>query len=433
MSTQTQATEPATETTDLIDAAVRETEARLMATPELMQMKMENESIMTECRLRPRDMEAIKRELTKQLEAFPELAAAAIYSKPVGEGKNASGLSIKAAETLAEVYGYNRVQTAVSPLDANSVYVEATFIDYQNGRVWRTKGILSKFYTKAKNKGGGQSRIPEDRFNSVTVKAEASRQAREAITRCINSGLKAWFENECRKRQQQMLTPGKVAEIVESFRDKGVTLEQLDTLIGRPKSMGWTNADKALLANTWNAIKDGETTIDQVIADRKPDNVNTLDDLTDKLTPDPSKPKPVPETADTRAIKEAEKRFANAKRPNDIDGILADFDSRADLTNQTQQFIRQSAEHWRSQMSEQPEPEQQSLLEDEPVDEAKNSENLGAHLLGRIRRVRSGDAVDKIETEAEALAGDGQLFPADLIAVKAACVERKAALANQRN
>ena len=62
---------------------------------------------MAECRARPRDMAAIREELADLLEAFPELAEDAIYSKPVGkdretgEEKFAEGLSIRAAEALA--------------------------------------------------------------------------------------------------------------------------------------------------------------------------------------------------------------------------------------------------------------------------------------------------------------------------------------------
>src|SRR4051812_39706199 len=69
--------------------------------PELAQLRMENETIMAECRLHPRDFDTIKRDLLLQLQAFPELATDAIYEKPVGkdnqtgEQKYARGLSIR--------------------------------------------------------------------------------------------------------------------------------------------------------------------------------------------------------------------------------------------------------------------------------------------------------------------------------------------------
>lgn len=337
MNTQAQATGTAAadNTPDLVDAAVRETEARMMASPELLQMRMDNESIITECRLRPRNMEAMKRELSEQLEAFPELADKAIYNKPIADGKYATDLSIKAAETLAEVYGYNRVQVIVSPVDADSVAVEASFIDYQHGRVWRDKGILSKFRTVAKAKGGGQKRIAEDRFNSVDVKAEASRRAREAILRCINAGLKAWFFNECKKVQQKTLTPEKVQEIVGVFLTKGVGLEDLEKLVGKPRAMGWTGEDRAALMNTWNAIKDGETTISQIIAERQPQQEDGLADVRpkaeDKLAkpktrkkvaknPEPEAEKPKPQIM-TSLVDTVSKRLAEATTETAIDEI----------------------------------------------------------------------------------------------------------------
>lgn len=381
MSTATQATETAAaeDRTDLVDAAVRETEARLMASPELLQMRMENESIMTECRLRPRNIAAMKRELQELLSEFPELAGDAIYAKPVGEvdGKQkiARGLSIRAAETLAEVYGYNRVQSSVTMIDSSTVKVEATFIDYQKGRVWQDGGPLSMYYTASRYKGGGRVKHKEDRFFGVVVKAEASRRVREVITRSVNASLKAWFMNQCKKRQADLLTDEKVQEIIAAFKGKGATLEQLDTLVGRPYTMGWTNDDKALLMNVWNAIKDGEITIDQVIVERE-SAADSLADLTDELTA---------KTADAP--------------PTELD----------------------------------PEPTAEPPVEPEPapeVDQQEESTKLCAALVTRAKKAKTIDrAVIRIETEAEDRKGDGGLYTDDYDTVMDACLTRRTELA----
>lgn len=238
--------------------------------PELAQMRMENETILAECRLHPRNFDTIKRDLLEQLQAFPELATDAIYEKPVGKDadgtpKYARGLSIRAAEALAEAYGYNRIRSDVAELDADKVKVEATFTDYQKGRVWQDAGILSKTY---KDRFGKPARWNDDRFYNVVVKAEVSKRIREVIMRSVNTGLKAWFESECEKISAGLLDDKTINKIVDQYATKAVTVEMLEKLIGRPRSMGWIQNDRSRLLNIWNAIKDGETSIDEVFCDK---------------------------------------------------------------------------------------------------------------------------------------------------------------------
>jgi hypothetical protein len=232
--------------------------------PDMAILKLENETIQSLAAARPRDMEHIKNELVAQLHAFPALADAAIYAKPVGkdpetgEQRLARGLSVRSAEVLAEAYGFNRVRVDVTTVDADHVKVEATFTDYQRGRIWQDGGILSKFY---KDKYGKMSRTPDDRFYNVVVKAEASRRVREVILRSVNAGLKAWFWNECERMLDERLDDKTVEAIFGRFNAIGVTADKLEDFIGRPRSMGWTGEDRQNLLGIWNAIKDGESSV----------------------------------------------------------------------------------------------------------------------------------------------------------------------------
>lgn len=267
--------------------------------PNLAILKMENENIMSLAAAHPRDMKQIKADLQEALDAFPQLAEDSIYNKPVGTvnlitckcgfvyestsnkaedmkcakcnkvdisnqrkvKKFARGLSIKAAETLAEVYGFNRVRTDVEVIDADTVKIEVTFTDYQRGRIWQDAGIVSKFY---KGFGGAMQRTPDDRFYNVVLKAEKSKLIREAINRSVNAGLKAWFWGECEKIQDTLLDDSTVAKIITNFATKNVSLEMIERLLGRPKVAGWTTDDRKTLAGAWTALKDGETTIGEL-------------------------------------------------------------------------------------------------------------------------------------------------------------------------
>lgn len=249
---------------------------------DLIVVRLENESIMAACAQRPRDMAQIKQDLIEQFELFPESAEASIYSKPVGKDpgssqmKFAEGLSIRAAETLAEVYGYNRVRCDVSPLDDDHVKVEATFTDFQRGRIWQDSGIVSRVY---KTRGGDERRVPTDRFYNVTVRAEGSKRVREVILRCINASLKAWYFSTCKETMKKLLTDDKLTEIVAYFNGIGCKLEDLEKIVGRPKSMGWLMADRARLHGIANAIKENETTLAEVLDEATPssDSVETSD------------------------------------------------------------------------------------------------------------------------------------------------------------
>ena len=261
--------------------------------PELAQMRMENETIMAECKMHPRDFESIKRDLLAQLKAFPDLATEAIYEKPVGKDQNTGeqkyvrGLSIRAAETLAESYGYNRIRSSVDDIgDGEKVKIEATFTDFQKGRIWQDAGILGKTY---KDRYGKVQRINDDRFYNVVVKAEVSKRVREVITRSVNAGLKAWFEAECEKISCGLLDDKTITKIVDQYATKNVTVEMLESLVGRARSMGWTQTDRQRLLSIWNAIKDGETTVAEVFAD-KPATA---------LPPEPKKDKPSMPPADS--------------------------------------------------------------------------------------------------------------------------------------
>lgn len=259
------ATKPQTSRTkeeDPLEHVLTATE-QMMMRADLAQMRMENEMISAECRMRPRNMKEVRAKLQELLEEFPDFAEEAIYVKPVGQDdngnqKHARGLSIRAAEALAEVYGYNRVRADVSKIDDFTVKVDATFTDFQSGRIWQDGGIVSKFYT-ARNKQ--RVTYSDDRFYNVVVKAEKSKYIREVICRSVNSALKAWFEAACTKAAESLLADEDIKTIVQAWKGRGVTLEHLEAFLGKKSSMGWTNEDKLVLRGVWNALKDNETTL----------------------------------------------------------------------------------------------------------------------------------------------------------------------------
>jgi hypothetical protein len=260
--------------------------------PHLAIIKMENDSIQSLAAAHPRDFAAIKRDLSELLKAFPVLATEAIYNKPVGrehdtcgecgkevfrkkgvmakscfscrstdirEGamKYARNLSVRAAETLSEAYGFNRVRSDATIIDEDTVKVEATFTDFQRGRIWQDATVVSRVQTR---RDGTTDRLSDDRFFNVILKAEKSKSVREVINRSINAGLKAWFWEECEKITDGLLDEKTLEKIIGQFSTKGVAVDKLEWLLSKPKIL-WTQDDRKTLLGVWNAIKDGETTI----------------------------------------------------------------------------------------------------------------------------------------------------------------------------
>ena len=232
---------------------------------ELAMLRMENETIMAECRMHPRNMSKIKSELEELLNNFPEFADDAIYSKDVGGGKLAEDLSIRAAEALAEAYGYNRIRASVAIVDDNHVKIEATFTDFQTGRIWQDDCIVSKWYTAAKAKGGGRVRYDDDRFHNTVAKAAKSKVIREVICRSVNPALKAWFKNECEKVLAKSLKPEDMDKIVDAWRGLGATLEQIEKIVGKPRAMGWLASDQLRLRTLYVGVRDGEQTLESLL------------------------------------------------------------------------------------------------------------------------------------------------------------------------
>lgn len=226
-------------------------------------IKMENESLMMAAQVRPRNNQAVMRELLDQIEAYPSFAESVMYAKPIGADKSgrmqyARGLSIRAAEAIAAAWGYNRIEQTVEPIDDDRVRVTATFTDFQTGRIWRDSGIVSKWY---RSRGGAMTRHNDDRFYNVVLKAELSKRVREAVMRSVPPGVRSELQNLAERMVAKLLSNETVEKIVQSFSGIGVNLTQLENLLAKPINKGWTTEDRVTLQQVYTAIRDGETTV----------------------------------------------------------------------------------------------------------------------------------------------------------------------------
>ena len=251
---------------------------------DLALIKIENETMFSVAAVRKkRDLRAVCDNVLDQVKKFPSFAKAAIYCKPVGREKDehgnfkkdangrdiqkyARGLSIRTAEALAEAYGYNRVSIDVDEIDADTVKIRASFIDYQQCRSWASSAILKKFY---KTKFGKIVRIDEDRFYNVNVKARASIEAREVVIRCVPPGIRQELYEEIEEVLASRLTPEEVNKLVAAFMQTfKVSPDMIQARLGKSLD-DLTKDDRVMMLGLYTALKDGETTVDEAFGESK--------------------------------------------------------------------------------------------------------------------------------------------------------------------
>lgn len=287
--------------------------------PNLMLLKLENETMMSAAAIRPREPAKIVRQLKELIEAYPAAADEAIYSKPVGKvsrieckkcgvkyeeakitnetrcpscgsydkvnirqvQKYAEGLSIRAAESIRSVFGYTRLATTCELLENGDARLSGTLVDYAAGNMTSDERIVSRSY---KSREGAIVQTPIDRFMGVVVKAEKAKLRRDIILDSTPAIIKAQFRDECERKLKELVSNEHVEQqIIPAFAEFGLTKAQVEEIVGRPASMGWKIEDKLLLRKIITGLKSGETTA-----------ADLLDDLAGKNGPRSNEPKVKP-------------------------------------------------------------------------------------------------------------------------------------------
>lgn len=286
---------------NIIEGTLSQTNSAKQIPQDLMLLKMENETIMSAAAVRPRKQSVMLAQLKDCIDSFPESADEAIYAKPVGKEelglcsncnketaiaygqsfkcgscgsakhkgtrkaqKYVEGLSIRAAESIRSIYGYNRLAMQQEMMPDGTAKITGTFVDYATGTMTSDTRIVHPFYTDSyKN----VKNLTTERFD-LAIKSEKAKLARDIILDSVPNNIKAYFRDICEKKIAETLTPEKVeSEILPHFASYGITLVDLEGHIGRPISMGWTERDRGQLRKLLTALRSGEITVASLRAD----------------------------------------------------------------------------------------------------------------------------------------------------------------------
>jgi hypothetical protein len=254
---------------------------------DLAMVRMENETMQAMAIAKPRNDKELMDRLTSQIKAYPAFARVVIYNKPVGrkpdvcarcgvncrrdkykqiatecwkchhdkiiegEMQFAKGLSIRAAEALAEIYGFNRVNADVEPLGDDRVKITATFTDFATGRVWGDSRFVSKSY---KGADGRMQYHSDDRFFNIVIPAEKSKLIREVVTRCIPPGLRFELQEKAEEALTKLLDEKTIVKIIDKYGTKGVTLQMLERFLGAKKEK-WTQEHRSACGTLRRKVK----------------------------------------------------------------------------------------------------------------------------------------------------------------------------------
>lgn len=229
-------------------------EAHANIPPNLALIKVENETMMAAAVARERNLDKIGKNLVSQIRTFPDFAETVVYARPVGKDESgkpviATGLSIRAAEAIAEAYGFNRVWSEIELLPSGDARVSASFTDFQGGRVISRSVTVSRVY---KTKAGKMVSHAQDRFLDVVCKAAQSKLVRDCILASVPPSLKVSMEMSA--KQAVRIGPKVVDAIMGYFGGLGVEPGQIETFLGAPRD-AWSDYHRARLQEVRIAIE----------------------------------------------------------------------------------------------------------------------------------------------------------------------------------
>jgi len=258
-------------------------------------MRIENETMLAVAVQRPRDESKIVRDALRELDLVPEEAGKAYYSIPYRERQpdgtvkivKVEGPSIKAAMALARRFGNCTVGCRPLGEDGEGWDLEGVFIDYEtNFRVARPFRVPKTM----RRRDGRTQVLPVDR-QMMALQAGASKAMRNAVLAALPAYLVSAYDKKARAivggDPDAKAEPKQIEAVLRTFQKKfSITTEQLEHYTEMPVAE-WTGTEIADLRGLWNALNDGQTTVEEVFS-VKPEtgNVTNAPSGAAVLTPD---------------------------------------------------------------------------------------------------------------------------------------------------
>lgn len=236
-------------------------------------MRLENETQISLAIQRPRSEEKVLKEVLSEMEIVPQIAATYIYSIPYkkadGSTENVRGLSIKAAMSIINRWGNNANGARVIDELPDRIKIEGVVLDFETGtRIQREISVSRKAWSKKLNM---HVNLDPTRLN-LAIQAGMSKAVRNAILARIPEYIKAAVFSRSvdiasgkftgKKNEQVVPVANRIENAIKKFVSAGAKPEWVKAYID---GLAVETQEEVLtdLIGLWNAIADGQTTIQE--------------------------------------------------------------------------------------------------------------------------------------------------------------------------
>lgn len=272
---------PVRDATELVDRAERQMEAGSVALSAQVEARIKAQYFLA--KRFPRTWHDVRSRL---LEAFkrPILAEGAIYSKPIGDGR-VEGLSIRFAEEGFRAMGNIIVETMLVSDDEDKRVYTVTGMDMETNASLPVSVVVTKQIERSKVKG--DSIILGERTNSKGRKtyiikatseddyrskeqAALQKARRDVILFLIPGDIREECEMQIRAtiNDRDAKDPqAAINRVAESYHALGVSVAEIERFLGH-KITAMNSAELHVLRSLYTAIKEGEGTWEDVIAQK---------------------------------------------------------------------------------------------------------------------------------------------------------------------
>lgn len=205
----------------------------------------------------PRSVKQFRNEAFQMATLTEDIAGECMYSLPRG-GKAIEGPSARFAEIVVSAWGNARAGARVISEDDRFVTAQGVFYDLQ-----RNVSITYEVRRRITDRHGNKYK---DDMVGVTSNAACSIALRNAILKGIPKAFWKDIYNEARRTAigDAKTLATKRASMLEAFGKMGVVPERIFSLLAVEGEADITLDNLALLRGTFTAIKDGDTSIEQV-------------------------------------------------------------------------------------------------------------------------------------------------------------------------
>lgn len=256
----------------------------------------------TTARKFPRSLVTFVRRATEMATLNADVAASCVYALP-RDGKTIEGPSARLAEIVAHAWGNLRIQAGV--IDADDRYVTA------RGEAWDVESNVAIAFEVRRRITGKSGKTYTDDMITVTGNAASSIALRNAVFKAVPSSFWKPIYQKCRSviAGDQKTFGTRRDELLKAFMVAGVTPERVCHSIGLKGISDITLDHMATLAGILNAIRDGDTTIEEAFPDGAHHDLPTASVRKD-ATPAAGAAAPQPAAADPKVTQSNPARHA---------------------------------------------------------------------------------------------------------------------------